>query len=68
MEKNHLYDLMQQLVQESESAWHIKHYYIEDTEDHNDCRKTWEKILENKERNIRELEKLVKSHLLTPMR
>lgn len=63
MPKNHLYDLMQQLVQESESAWHIKHYYLEDTEDHNDCTKLWQRILREKENNIRELEKMVRSHM-----
>jgi hypothetical protein len=64
MFENHVYNLMQQLVQEHKSLWRIKNMYLKDvTNDCPECVAFWKKMEADKEDHIRELTKLVKEHL-----
>jgi hypothetical protein len=59
---NHLYNLFLQLVQEHKSLWRINHHYIQDASGCQECQEFWEKLREDKERHIQELEGLIKKH------
>ena len=63
MHDNHVYNLLQQLVEEHQSLWRIKKDYPDDANDCSDCINFWNKLAEQKEKNIEELTELVKSHL-----
>ncbi len=60
---NYVYDLINQLVQESQSLWRIKREYITDAGQCEECKEFWEKLAKDKEKHIEELEKLVAKHL-----
>ena len=60
---NYIYDLLNQLVQESQSLWRIKREYITDTGQCEECREFWERLAKDKEKHIEELEKLVAKHI-----
>jgi predicted CopG family antitoxin len=62
---DHVYDILNQLVQESQSFWHIKRNYIVDAQERGeqDLVAFWEKLAEDKEKHIEELEKLLSAHL-----
>ena len=60
---NHVYDLLNQLVQESQSLWRIQREYIAGASHCEDCKKYWEKLAKDKEEHIEELEKIVANHL-----
>ncbi len=61
---NHVYNLMNQMVQEHKSLWRIKNMYIEDAQDCSSCKEFWQKMAADKEAHIEELERLLKAHLL----
>lgn len=58
-----VYDIMQQLVEESRSIYEIRRYYKEDSAHCEKCHDVWKKLEEQKEENIEELEGLLKEHL-----
>lgn len=60
---NHLYNLMNQLVQEHKSLWRIKDAYVKDAGDCKDCKAFWEKMVKDKEDHIEELMVLIKGHM-----
>lgn len=63
MHKNHVYNLMNQLVQEEKSLWRIKSDYMKDSKGYKDCQDFWKKMQKDKESHIRELSALIKKHL-----
>ncbi len=63
MHDNHVYNLMNQLVQEQKSLWRIKDDYKKDAGDCGDCGAFWEKMVKDKEEHIVELTALIKKHL-----
>jgi acid phosphatase class B len=63
MLSDHEYDLINQLVQESQSLWRIKNTYKTDSMHCDKCLKFWEKMEKTKEANIEELTELIKEHL-----
>lgn len=63
MHDNHIYNLMNQLVEEHKGLWRIKKCYKEDAGDCDDCKQFWEKLAEDKEEHIEDLTKLIKNHL-----
>lgn len=60
---NHLYNLMEQIVEESKSLWRIKKRYTQDASDCARCLPFWDKLEKDKEDHIRELEELIKTHM-----
>jgi beta-galactosidase GanA len=60
---NDVYNLMEQLVEESKSLWQIKNHYKEDACDCDECRRFWDKLEKDKEQHIEDLEKLLRSHM-----
>ncbi len=60
---NHVYNLMSQIVEEHRSLWRIKNDYLKDTGECEACKKFWEKMVEDKETHIKELNELIKDHL-----
>ncbi len=63
MFSNHVYNLLNQLVEEHKSLWRIKHNYQEDAGDCSECAQFWQKMEQDKENHIAELEQLIKTHL-----
>lgn len=63
MMSNHLYNLMNQLVQESKSLKRIKENYTEDAGECSQCQEFWNEIAEKKEEVIKKLTILIKDHL-----
>ena len=63
MLENYVYDLITQLVQESQSLWRIKREYIANSGNCEECKEFWEKMAKDKEKHIDELEKLVAKHI-----
>lgn len=63
MHENHVYNLMNQLVEEHKSLWRIKNNYLDDAGDCGDCKKFWEAMRKDKEEHIEDLTKLIKEHL-----
>ncbi len=63
MTENHLYNLMEQLVQEHKSLWRIKKNYGEDANDCDPCQSFWNKMMKDKEDHISEMMKMLKDHL-----
>lgn len=59
---NNTYNLMMQLVEESQSVWRIKTNYEQEAGSCDECLDFWKQLLVQKERNIDELEKLMKKH------
>lgn len=56
---NHIYDLMNQIVQESQSLWRIKTKYKGNAADSEELVEFWEKMEKDKEEHIEELEELI---------
>lgn len=54
---------MMQLTQEAKSLWRIKDQYMKDAEGNAECVAFWEKMVNDKEAHIAELEELVKANL-----
>jgi len=63
MLSDHVYDLMSQLVEESQSLWRIKDKYKADSAGCSECQAFWEKMEKDKEEHINELTRLLKKHL-----
>ncbi|MEK7575707.1 MAG: hypothetical protein AAB491_01305 [Patescibacteria group bacterium] len=63
MTNNHLYNLMKQLVQENKSLWRIKKNYLKDSKNCKDCKNFWKKMEKDKERHVKEMEKMIRKHL-----
>ncbi len=62
--KNHLYNLMIQLVTEHKSLWRIKNMYKKDAENCSQCIEFWKKTETEKERQISEFEEIIKDHYI----
>lgn len=63
MVDNHLYNLMNQLVEESRSLKRIKELYRSDAGDCEDCTKFWAEMVEDKEEHVEDLNELIKDHV-----
>lgn len=60
---NHVYNLMNQMVQEHKSLYKIKEHYSEDAGSCGQCQDFWKKMIQDKEDHIAELERMIKEHL-----
>lgn len=60
---NHLYNLMNQLVEESKSLKRINDDYKKDAGDCAQCQEFWSKMQKDKEDHINELRGLIKDHM-----
>lgn len=63
MYDNTIYNLMQQAVEESQSLWRIKNNYLKDAEDCKECKEFWEKMQKDKNQHLKDLWKLIESHI-----
>ena len=63
MLENNAYNLMSQLIQESQSLWRIKDTYKKDAVGCSECLEFWDKMEKEKAKNIDELTELIKKHL-----
>lgn len=63
MLNNHIYNLLLQATEEHKSLWRIKGNYHEDAKDCAECSMFWEKLAEDKEQHVAELEAMIKKHL-----
>lgn len=63
MLNNHVYNLMEQLVEEHQSLWRIKKMYKDDAGSCDECRDFWDKMEKDKENHIKEIIPMIKSHL-----
>ncbi|MFO8051738.1 MAG: hypothetical protein R6V01_08590 [Thermoplasmatota archaeon] len=63
MLENRVYNLMEQLVEESQSLYRIKNDYKSDSSGCDSCMEFWKKMEKDKEEHIQELEELLKEHL-----
>ncbi len=63
MLKNHLYNLMEQIIEESKSLWRINNTYKKDASGCSSCTALWDKLEKDKEDHINELRELIKTHL-----
>lgn len=63
MQSNHVYNLMNQLVQENKSLWRIKKDYAKDAGSCKECKTFWKKMIKDKEDHIMELSDMIKKHL-----
>jgi hydrogenase maturation factor HypF (carbamoyltransferase family) len=62
MENNNVYNLMNQMTQESKSLWRIKNIYHTEAESE-ELKAFWMKQAEQKEQAITELKELIKNAL-----
>lgn len=62
MMENHDYNLHAQLAEESKSLWRIKNMYKKDAGDCAKCQRFWEKMEQDKEEHIAEIQQLLKEH------
>ncbi len=58
-----VYDLMEQLVEESKSLSRIKEYYKDDSAHCEECVDIWKRLEDQKEENIKELEEILEEHM-----
>ena len=63
MLENHLYNLIEQIVDESKSLWRVRKTYKEDAGGCAQCRAFWGKLEKDKENHIKELIGLIKDHI-----
>ena len=63
MYDDNLYNLMAQAVEESQSLYRIKNHYVEDAENCDQCSKYWKELIEDKEKHLEDLLKLIKNHI-----
>jgi len=63
MLENHIYNLVEQIVDESKSLWRIKKSYKSDATDCAQCLAFWDKLEKDKEDHIKELGQLIKTHI-----
>lgn len=62
MLENHLYNLLEQIVEESKSLWRVR-TYKKDAGDCTQCQPFWDRVEKDKEQYISELNELIKNHL-----
>ena len=60
---NNTYNLMMQMVEENQSLWRLKNHYTKETPHCDACGKFWNELTAQKEKNVAQLEQLIKSHL-----
>jgi len=60
---NHLYNLMEQIVQESKSLVRITKSYPGDAEGCEECENYWIELKKDKEKHIDEMMEMLKKHL-----
>ena len=63
MLQNNVYNLMEQITEESRSLWRIRNSYLRDSEGCKECLDFWRKLAQDKEQHIHDLENLIKVHL-----
>ena len=63
MLRDHVYDLMVQLVEESQSLQRIKNTYKTDSVGCDECLEFWERLEKDKEQYIADLRELIIKHL-----
>ena len=63
MLENNAYNLMEQITEESKSLWRIRNSYKKDASGCKECADFWDRLSKDKEAHIKELEKLVRSHI-----
>jgi len=63
MLSDHVYNLMEQIVDESKSLWRISKTYKQEAGDCAQCRALWEKLAEEKASHIEQLEELIRRHI-----
>ncbi len=63
MLSNNVYNLLEQIVEESKSLWRIRQSYKQDAGAFGDCLNFWNKLEMDKEQHINDLRMLIKSHL-----
>jgi hypothetical protein len=59
---NNTYNLFAQITEESQSLWRIRNSYIADAEPCQECMEFWERLAQDKEQHIQDLEKLIMEH------
>ncbi len=59
---NNSYNLFAQITEESQSLWRIRNNYIPDAAQCHECRDFWERLAQDKENHIRDLENLILAH------
>ncbi len=59
---NNTYNLMAQITEESQSLWRIRNSYMNDAGPCTECGDFWQRLAEDKERHIQELERLIMEH------
>ena len=62
MLNNNLYNLMAQMVEESQSLWRIKNTYTQAARNCGECVTFWNELAKDKEEHIKQLKELIKSH------
>jgi hypothetical protein len=62
MENNNVYNLMNQMTQESKSLWRIKKLYVKDAKS-KASKAFWSKMIKDKESHVKELRALIKAEL-----
>lgn len=63
MLSNNLYNLMEQMTEENKSLWRIKNAYKQDAKGCAECVAFWNELAEDKEKHVKKLQELIKSHL-----
>ena len=63
MLEDHVYNLMEQIVDESKSLWRISRTYKQEAGDCAQCLALWDKLQKDKESHIKELEELIRTHI-----
>lgn len=59
---NNTYNLMAQLVEESQSLWRIRNQYMKDASMCQECADYWTRLAREKEQHVMDLERLVMEH------
>jgi hypothetical protein len=62
MENNNMYNLMNQMTQESKSLWRIKKLYAKDAKT-KASKDFWSRLTKDKEAHLKELRALIKAEL-----
>lgn len=59
---NNTYNLFAQITEESQSLWRIRNSYMADAGPCGECQDFWERLAQDKEEHIKELERLIMEH------
>ena len=60
---NNTYNIMMQLIEESQSLWRIRNDYMKDSGHCDECKEFWMKLQKDKDEHIKDLERLLKKHM-----